>query len=1170
MAGARAQTIRLKPTPPETPKCLLDGMKFHRWYAEDIEKSLEVWTLKVDESGFVLSFLHEREEGYPIYLSEISDVRTGQYARQPKDTRLLDAFSTKSGVSSSGEICVTIVHGTNMVDVNFLNLCATAQGDAESFATAVRKLLNNVVGLNVGEENLLRREYARLCTLRHPEKDGISIRHFHALFPFKKKDESKALMDKLGCSDSKDYVMCSTFTLQAFSKLYSEVVTTDYTAYIFAQIRDSKDGTSKPYITVPEFRKYLNEGHRDPRLNEILFKYLTEDDVRNTILSVEPLKENAEKGRLSTIGLRNFLRSKDNAIIHLSRFSNYQDMDQPLSHYFINSSHNTYLTGHQLTGKATVEIYRQVLLSGCRCLELDCWDGNDGEPVITHGNTLVNNIPFKDVVEAINESAFKASQYPVILSFENHCRFRQQRRMVAHLRSIFGDKLVLEPLKDYPISAGTPLPPPSKLKGKIICKNKLLVPKPERERERTDTHSEESSLKNATGNSSDDTSIVQGTKKPSSASLKNTTRITAITTDASNSIGVTRTLSAAEPSVCDLNVDQSEVNVPPMSSSGWCDLDMPSLVNYTEPVKFKSFGESEEKNKHFQMSSFSETSGIRLVLECSKDFVKYTQRQNARIYPRGTRVDSSNYQPQVFWNVGCQMVSLNFQTLDVPMQLNKGKFDYNGMCGYLLKPELMRLASRDFDPFVESPIDNVVAMSLSVQVLAGHMIAPFKDQLRVEVDMYGIPADTVRRKFKTKYVANDLTVYFTHPVFKFKKVVLVDHAMLRLVVSDAQGSLLGMRVLPLDGLEPGYRYVHLCNENNQYLPLASLFVCIDLKEYIPDDMMDFALGLSNPVEYQRKRQEALTNLTDEDPLPFFGSPAPSHPGTPDCSARAGVHTSIASPLTPRPAVKSLAPSPLDSQAHGLSTRRDVKSPSAPAPATSSLQDILATKDAQKLLCKINKDMSAVRKKFLKSQASLMKANKSACKGAAGSADADDKFTQDRVSLVKKCLADEEAALLKQLPVLFAGVLKLLAVRQTAELKSTEASQKKELATIIAKNQKGNAEKSHYYKEEQKYKVLDKEELQRNIREYSRKLVETAVEVRCQAMTSQADYLDTLKSSQQATRSEVKAAEEFELDSVRKEYVDLDQKAVSADWAKVYEEQSIADRPYELRWLSKAT
>lgn len=40
----------------------------------------------------------------------------------------------------------------------------------------------------------------------------------------------------------------------------------------------------------------------------------------------------------------------------------------------------------------------------------------------------------------------------------------------------------------------------------------------------------------------------------------------------------------------------------------------------------------------------------------------YNKRQMSRIYPKGGRVDSSNYMPQIFWNAGCQMVSLNFQT----------------------------------------------------------------------------------------------------------------------------------------------------------------------------------------------------------------------------------------------------------------------------------------------------------------------------------------------------------------------------------------------------------------------------------------------------------------------------------------------------------------------------
>ena len=64
----------------------------------------------------------------------------------------------------------------------------------------------------------------------------------------------------------------------------------------------------------------------------------------------------------------------------------------------------------------------------------------------------------------------------------------------------------------------------------------------------------------------------------------------------------------------------------------------------------------------------------------------YTKRQICRIYPKGARVDSSNFLPQIFWNAGCQMVALNYQTPDLPMQLNQGKFESNGGCGYVCFP----------------------------------------------------------------------------------------------------------------------------------------------------------------------------------------------------------------------------------------------------------------------------------------------------------------------------------------------------------------------------------------------------------------------------------------------------------------------------------------------------
>lgn len=61
----------------------------------------------------------------------------------------------------------------------------------------------------------------------------------------------------------------------------------------------------------------------------------------------------------------------------------------------------------------------------------------------------------------------------------------------------------------------------------------------------------------------------------------------------------------------------------------------------------------------------------------------------SRIYPKGTRVDSSNYMPVASWAAGNQLVALNYQTGDLPYHVNFGKFLENGRCGYVLKPSYL-------------------------------------------------------------------------------------------------------------------------------------------------------------------------------------------------------------------------------------------------------------------------------------------------------------------------------------------------------------------------------------------------------------------------------------------------------------------------------------------------
>ncbi|KAF2865143.1 PLC-like phosphodiesterase [Massariosphaeria phaeospora] len=394
-----------------------------------------------------------------------------------------------------------------------------------------------------------------------------------------------------------------------------------------------------------------------------------------------------------------YLTSPSNGVF--KTLSSGLHLNRPLNEYFISSSHNTYLLGRQFAGESSTEAYILAIQKGCRCLEIDCWDGSDGKPIVTHGRTATKPISFRDTIKVIDKYAFADNQYPLILSLEVHCNPQQQVLMVKTMVEEFGQKLLVTPL-DW---ESTALPSPEELKGKILIKVKSASAEVDakalanelsgrrRERSFSSPWSRPVQL--------NDSIIPDSPLLSSPPSMSPPERTTsfwasprASTTSTNNTAPTSAPMSSSDDSDSPhATVDSKRSRRTKKSKTSNIVKLLGELGVYTRGVKFTDF-QCHDANTFNHVLSFNERDldSLTKTAESKQLVEEHNMRCLMRVYPRSARIDSSNFQPLRFWRRGVQMAAMNWQTYDLGQQLNEAMFSGgDDQSGYVLKPAELRL-----------------------------------------------------------------------------------------------------------------------------------------------------------------------------------------------------------------------------------------------------------------------------------------------------------------------------------------------------------------------------------------------------------------------------------------------------------------------------------------------
>ncbi|OMO90442.1 C2 calcium-dependent membrane targeting [Corchorus olitorius] len=466
----------------------------------------------------------------------------------------------------------------------------------------------------------------------------------------------------------------------------------------------------------------------------------------------------------------------------------HQEMTAPLSHYFIYTGHNSYLTGNQISSDCSDVPIIKALKRGLRVVELDIWPNSSKDDVLVlHGWTLTTPVELIKCLKSIKEHAFSASPYPVIITFEDHLTPDLQAKVAQMVTETFGNMLY------YPESECVKeFPSPEELKYKILISSK--PPKEYLEPEASNSVKEKDSDEDVRGTISAE--LTCDDEKQSDCD------------------------DTSEHSQCEGDNEPYERLLRPLGA--------PAYKNLISIPAGKPKGKLKEKLKvdidKVIRLSLGEQKFEKAIASHGTDVVRFTQRNILRIYPKGTRVNSSNYNPLIGWMHGAQMVALNMQGYGKSLWLMHGMFRSNGGCGYVKKPDfLMKVGPNDqvFDPKTKLPLKTL----LKVKVYMGdgwhldfkqrHFNLWSPPEFYTKVGIAGVAADKMTKKTK-KRKGNWTPVWdeeFTFPL------TVPEIALLRVEVHEYNMSekdyFAGQTCLPVSELRPGIRAVPLYNRKGE-------------------------------------------------------------------------------------------------------------------------------------------------------------------------------------------------------------------------------------------------------------------------------------------------------------------------------------------------------------------